>query len=55
MAENNELLLDDSLNDKPIVEIGKVKFNGPGALVYLPKDIVNALHLKKNERNSPHL
>lgn len=48
MTENNELFLDESLNDKPIIEIGRIKFNGSGASVYLPKDIVNALHLKKN-------
>ena len=52
MTENNELLLDDDLKDRTIIEVGRLKFNGSGASIYLPKQIVNALHLKKDEDSS---
>ncbi len=45
------LLLNDDLNE-PVVELGRITYKSSGISLYLPKSIVNALHLNSEEDNS---
>ena len=37
---------------KPVVELGRITYKSSGISLYLPKSIVNALHLNKEEDSS---
>jgi hypothetical protein len=52
MKGKNELFLDNSLDDRERIGVGRLKYSGSGAFVYLPKDIVNSLNLKRNHDTS---
>ena len=46
-----QLLLDDNLKE-PVVELGRITYKSSGISLYLPKSIVNALHLNREENTS---
>ena len=46
-----QLLLDDNLKE-PVVELGRITYKSSGLSLYLPKSIVNALRLSKEEDGS---
>ena len=44
------LLFSDDL-EEPVVELGRITYKSSGISLYLPKSIVNALHLNKEDRS----
>ncbi len=47
-----ELRLSDDLKDTLIAELGRISYKSSGASVYIPKRIVKALHLNKEENRT---
>lgn len=45
----NELRLGDDLKDPPVVELGRITYKNSGVNIYIPRDIVRALHLDKEK------
>ena len=45
------LLLSGNLKE-PVVELGRITYKSSGISLYLPKSIVNALHLNREENTS---
>lgn len=45
------LLIGSDLKE-PVVELGRITYKSSGISLYLPKSIVNALHLSKEEDSS---
>lgn len=46
-----QLFLSDDLKN-PVVELGRITYKSSGISLYLPKSVVNALHLNKEKDRS---
>ena len=46
-----QLMLSADLKE-PVIELGRITYKSSGLSLYLPKSVVNALHLSKEENSS---